>query len=270
MQVSSEVSTTPSRIRSTSISLFPIPMDAFRGHSGLGRIGKLMERKPCIEDASRLFRSPRFAEFVRLSIGTRTGISKVSSLHRFTTMLYTQSTSIRPFLKLKKMRPKGSQQTDVPAELEHAIRQVVHAVNTRDFSVSSPIWSAYCLPDFTSELVAPQVNVRGPIFTNLAGHLDAGRQTCLRYPEYKIEILEVTSHVNYKALTATTFTRHAIHGHPPGVVTENMGVSNFQFTDGKWLMKHYRGAIGLAGVPSMDGLVCYDSHLDHASFVLTL
>lgn len=129
-------------------------------------------------------------------------------------------------------------------------RDFFEAINNRVFSATSSPWTA--TKDFRA---IPEIaNHDGQTEYDLEGHLAALRLLCHMHPHIHVLITDVTVHVSRQTRCAEVFVGHNTSGTEPTctlrgagpVVWQSMGLMEFHFEEGRWLLTRFRSMAGLA------------------------
>lgn len=141
-------------------------------------------------------------------------------------------------------------------DLENIIHRALHAVNTRDFSPTSPAWSSFS-PSFqndpdgpafqqfiASQYHLPTSSIKKP--KSLQEFLAVHQTSSERNPKYCLKAVELhTTMVNEKAGYAQVIMAGEATGMPEGVVRRTISAFEFRFIGGKWWCVNTRTLPGM-------------------------
>lgn len=127
-------------------------------------------------------------------------------------------------------------------------RHFFQAINDQKFSSAALPWS-----DTKDFRAVPEIgNHDGQTDYDLEGHLAALRLLCELHPNMRISITDITVHVSKQTRCAEVFVGHNTSGTEPTVkgaqpiVWQSMGLMEFHFEEGRWLLTRFRSMGGLA------------------------
>ncbi|KAK4495434.1 hypothetical protein PRZ48_013765 [Zasmidium cellare] len=123
-------------------------------------------------------------------------------------------------------------------QLEAHVAASANAVNTRDFSRSSPGWN-YMAPKYRAKFgwIGPflpcglqQQNL------SLEESLEMQKDLVVNFPEFRLHVIDMFTEVKAWSSTgeADVYMNMEVEGIPPGVVKRAMSVTTFKFLGGKW------------------------------------
>lgn len=142
----------------------------------------------------------------------------------------------------------SSKWPQIGEHLASLTRDFFQAINDRGLSSASPPWTA------TKNFRAiPEIaNRDGQSEYDLEGHLVALRSLCQMHPRMQVDITDMVVHIHKRTLCAEVFAGHNTSGTEPSVegtepvVWQSMGVMEFHFEEGRWLLSRFRAMGGLA------------------------
>ncbi|CZT24753.1 uncharacterized protein RCC_10481 [Ramularia collo-cygni] len=131
--------------------------------------------------------------------------------------------------------PKTSWEERVKSHLEAWPLSMAEAINARDFDQKNPTWDMLA-PGFKS---GPLAGTSQMMFSSAAEHLKWVAQTCERFPDWKLHVLDAHAHIDGK--TAVVMVNTASEGRFPGIAKETTVFIEFQVVGGRWLVTALKG-----------------------------
>lgn len=131
---------------------------------------------------------------------------------------------------------------DDVAHFEHVARTTLNAINTRDFSITSPAWAS-CAPNFRAERGGMRSNQQSRS-VDLQGLLDDLKELTAKSPNYYVELNECSLHPGSTGQSALLYMPHTVSGDPPGLIMSVMGLMSFERIEGEWKFVRYWATMG--------------------------
>ena len=147
------------------------------------------------------------------------------------------------------------------AEIERIVRSLADAVNDRDLSSSSPIWSQLST-DF--EFTPPHQAQPGtqiptdPDASPRQRFLDFMKAKVAEAPEYLVHVSDVNVEIG-KDGKAKAWVNQTFTGVPTGLVRSASGVVTLKLENGRWVLVKYEVPMGMGRMPGFDGMVSHCS-----------
>ena len=119
----------------------------------------------------------------------------------------------------------------IEGHLEGLARSMAEAINSRDFSIRSRIWS-HVASDFVAETGFSEWPRRT---TSLTEFLSRFVSHTASHPEYSMHLNEVSTKLNEKTGRAYVWVSLEAMGLPPGTSRPNVGTLDFVFCGHRWI-----------------------------------
>lgn len=125
------------------------------------------------------------------------------------------------------------------AQLEAHVAATCIAVNTRDFTRSSPGWIYMAPKKYRAKFswIGPYLpyGLEGQPLS-FEESLEMQQDLVAKYPEFRLRIVDMTTQVKAWSTTgeADVYFNFEVEGIPPGIVKRAMAVTTFKFLEGRW------------------------------------
>lgn len=142
-------------------------------------------------------------------------------------------------------RKKMSLDEETQTRLKTIATSMALALNSRDFSPTSPAWS-HLSPSFLAGPLPPLINSK----IGVSEYLKHLSDMCAQHPDWKLRVVDSDVQSQVTNLDkASVFTNVENQGLPQGVVWQSVGISDFERGEGgEWVVVGYRGFAGGHGV----------------------